>query len=70
MSSLQAIKFYFGNWEDIEPFHLKLFMDKRNSFRVDYEERCGRQLIATRDILPGEILFNDTEGVVGVRFFF
>ena len=34
-------------------------------YKIVREERCGRLLVATRDIRPGEILFTDTAGAVG-----
>ena len=36
-------------------------------YSIEYEERCGRLLRATRDILAGEIIFTDLQGVVGPR---
>ena len=34
-------------------------------YKILYEERCGRQLVAARDILAGEVLFTDSPGAVG-----
>ena len=36
-------------------------------YSILYEERCGRMLMATRDISAGEILFTDTKGAIGPR---
>ena len=34
-------------------------------YKILYEERCGRLLVAARDILAGEVLFTDSPGAVG-----
>ena len=34
-------------------------------YRILTEERCGRLLVAARDILAGEVLFTDAPGAVG-----
>ena len=34
-------------------------------YKILYEERCGRLLVAARDILAGEVLFTDLPGAVG-----
>ena len=39
--------------------------EKSAPYNIIYEERCGRLLIAARDICAGEILFTDTPGAVG-----
>ena len=35
------------------------------NYTIHYEERCGRQLIAARDIKAGEVVFQDTPAAVG-----
>ena len=35
------------------------------NYAIHYEERCGRQLIAARDIKAGEVVFQDTPAAVG-----
>ena len=35
------------------------------AYRVQHEERCGRLLVAARDIVAGEVLFTDQPGAVG-----
>ena len=34
-------------------------------YHIHFEERCGRLLLASRDISAGEILFHDVPGAVG-----
>ena len=36
-------------------------------YYIESEERCGRLLRASRDILAGEVIFTDLQGVVGPR---
>ena len=38
--------------------------DGGEAFKILYEERCGRMLVASRDIIAGEVLFIDTPGAV------
>ena len=33
-------------------------------YKILFEERCGRLLVAARDIIAGEVLFTDTPGAV------
>ena len=35
------------------------------AYMVRHEERCGRLLVAARDIVAGEVLFTDQPGAVG-----
>ena len=50
------------------PYQLGIANSEENKclpYNIIFEERCGRLLIAARDISAGEILFTDTPGAVG-----
>ena len=40
-------------------------MSQNTNYNIHYEERCGRMLIASRDISAGEVVFVDSPAAVG-----
>ena len=38
---------------------------RSDNYNIHYEERCGRMLIAARDISAGDVVFVDTPAAVG-----
>ena len=66
-SLLQSCTFYSKTSQEkcSIPHQLTCKESNQHSYSIQYEERCGRMLIAERDISAGEVLFTDIPLSVG-----